>query len=299
MKKEALSLAPVRKAGQGLWNLALGGRTHQGKWEPFHGLKNIGRARKEYTSGPMKGMYVRDPKSGEALWEEGPRSLKSMGKFFKQEFRGGTPTKGDAMLRQMAKGSGMTPDQYAQRLAKSGNTEALRKFRAQSPGMQTREAGKASYSIGEYAQRLSPAEKAVLQDVNQLGMREFMKKNPAYANMYLKARAGKLARNIPHKGFLVGIPAYEAYDVMANREGPSPELGTMANLGRILGSGLGFTATLPLGLVGSSLAAGQIANLGQFAGKKLDSALGNKALNPQAAAAARNPQALPKPRFPQ
>lgn len=116
-------------------------------------------------------------------------------------------------------------------------------------------------------------------------MVEFAKKYPGVAGKYL-------GTNAMHKGFLLGLPGYEAYDIMANREGIHPNKGMASNLGATAASGLGWLSSMPLGWVGAPLAVDALSRLGGFAGSKIDKAMGNKALKPRQAPPALSQQQL-------
>ena len=275
MYKQALTpgsvLNPAKSMGKGLWNMAFGGRNTGGKWDPWHGARTIGRPKQVHTEGPYAGMFKRDATTGEALSAPGKRNF---GQFLKDELKGGTATRGDMMARSMARRGGRSPEGYAASLAKSGDPEALKRFQSLPPGEQRRLAMKQKPNIGEFLQNASPAEKAIIQDVNTLGMKQFMEKYPHMKGQYLKGMAGRAGRMGLHQGLLVGLPAYEGYDILANREGMRPDLGPAANIGRTAAAGLGMLGTLPLGWVGAIGAGEMAAKAGQSVGKGIDNMFG-------------------------
>jgi len=116
----------------------------------------------------------------------------------------------------------------------------------------------------------------MMDEIQNMGMLGFMKKYPGVASKYVGA-------NVLHKGFLLGLPTYEAYDILANREGVRPDQGVGANMGGTLASGLGWMGAMPLGWVGAPLAVDALSRAGRYAGGKIDKWMGNKPLKPRQA----------------
>jgi uncharacterized ParB-like nuclease family protein len=98
----------AKDLGKGTYNLAFGGKTVNNKWDPLYGVKAMGRARDQYTSGPLKGMYKYD-KAGDHVLKEGPRDWLG---FAKDEIAGASRTRGDLMAKEIAKKKGMNVGEY-------------------------------------------------------------------------------------------------------------------------------------------------------------------------------------------
>jgi hypothetical protein len=83
------------------------------KWDPFFGVKSIGKLRKVEPKGGLKGMYQYAPKAGldeftyqpitGGLGNQVMQRIKNFPKFMWQEIRGGTPTRADQLLRGMGR----------------------------------------------------------------------------------------------------------------------------------------------------------------------------------------------------
>lgn len=106
----------AKDLGKGTYNMMAGGKTINGKWDPLYGAKSLGRARKQYTSGPLKGMYKYDG-AEHAIDLGAKRNWKG---YINDEFRGGSRTRGDLMAKQMAKKKDMNVGDF---LNKATNTE--------------------------------------------------------------------------------------------------------------------------------------------------------------------------------
>lgn len=279
LEKEAgvlgATVAGAKTFGKGLWNMAFGGKTLSGKWDPFYGVNRLGKVQQVHPGGRgaehLKGLRMSDPKTGEPVFEKGRNVLK----FLKQEFGGTRPSKADWWASTQAKHMPVGKQAYKEGL-KSGKYKA--------PGSRDWLGRPVQHptgvNTGEYMQRMGKPDIQMMNEIRNMGMLEFAKKYPGVASKYVGA-------NALHKGFLLGLPAYEAYDILANKEGVDPTKGVGANMGATIGSGLGWLGAMPLGWVGAPLAADALSRAGKHIGGKVDQWMGNKPLQQRKA-----PQAL-------
>jgi len=272
LQKEAgLIDGSARMLGTGaksLANFALGSGTNAaGKWDLFHGLKSIGKVKETVADGALKGMRVLDPKTGVAKVREG----RDMLGYMRQEFQGTRPTRADMMASMRASKAPLTAEGRAQHLANGGAVPGSKTWY----GRTVKEP--AGVNQGEYMQRVQGGDPALaghmdeLSNVNKMSRMDFIRQHPGVAAKYY-------GMNALQKGFMVGLPGYEAYDTIANRTGPHPTGGMGENLGHTVGSTLGWASMMPLGWVGGPLAVDGISAAARGIGKGVDKLFGNKPL---------------------
>jgi hypothetical protein len=237
MEKTAFIPDVARNMGKGLWNLAMGGKTHaarvasKGKniaerWDPLHGIKNVGVVHDTHTEGPLKGMLKYDSETGDPIGKK--RGILS---YLAQEFKGPKPTRADLYAHHHAE--------------------------------------KAGQNVGQFMRGASGEQMKQMGDINQMGTLDFIKNHPALA-------ANWYGRNALHKGFFVGLPAYEMGGVLTGKNPVDPEAGLGANVGQSLGSTLGMVAGMPLGLVGGTAGSMAAAEGGKRLGARVDRAFNLK-----------------------
>ncbi len=120
----------LKGAGKGLYNMAFGGKTLGGKWDPMYGVKALGRSKQQYTSGPMKGMYKYDD-AGEHIIDMSKK--RNWGNYIKDEFHGASRTRADLAAKQYAKKQGVTVGQYLKN-ATPAQQQHLQKINKMSVG---------------------------------------------------------------------------------------------------------------------------------------------------------------------
>ena len=230
MEKTAFVPEAVKNFGKGTWNLAMGGKTHPEralkgkvipeKWDPWHGIKNVGVVHDTHESGPLKGMLKYDKNTGDPVAKK--RGLLS---YLAQEFKGPKPTRADLYAHVQA--------------------------------------GKAKQNVGEFMRGATPEQLKTMGDINQMGAMDFLRNHPALA-------ANWYGRNALHKGFFVGLPAYEMGGVLTGKNPVAPDEGLGANIGQSLGSTVGMVAGMPLGLVGGAAGSTALAEGGKRLGRRVD-----------------------------
>ena len=255
MEKEAVNLNQLgqvagrgaRYLGEGLHNIAFGGRGGleakqvldpmlQGKltkikekWDPWFGVKNIGRVRQVQKTGPLKGMYNYSTRGkDEYLYNALPKPgtanvlqrLQNLPKTMWQEVRGGSPTRADQILRSLAAKEKMSPGAYLKK---------------------------------------NPS---IVKDLekSQKNFKHFVTEHPGDALKYYPKKAlwGSL---------MVGLPSYEMYGALKGEGDPTKS--KEENLGSSVGSSLGFLGAAPMGWVGVPLTMGLGSVAGSAIGKKL------------------------------
>ena len=202
----------AKNMGKGTYNLAFGGKTINGKWDPLYGVKSMGKARERYMSGPLKGMY-KYTDDGEHLLDLNKK--RNWGGFIKDEFSGASATRGDLAAKQLA-------NQKKSLINPEHNME-----------------------VGEYLRTASKAEKQHLADINNMKVTEFIKKHPKLAANYY-------GRNVVQKGMTVGFPLMALNDIRTGEAGKSdPNSSHLGNnLGTLAEAG-GWALTGPLGIAGA------------------------------------------------
>ena len=271
LQKEAsvfsTGLGMARNAGKSILNMAVGsGSNAKGEWDLLHGLKSIGKVKQTVADGALKGMRVFDPKTGQPMMQEGRNLLG----YMKQEFQGTRPTRADMMASMRADKIQWTAKERAKHLANGGAAPGSKTWY----GRTIKEP--VGVNQGEYMRRVQsdPSLKGHLQDlegVNKLSPWEFAKQHPGVAAKYY-------GMNALQKGFMIGLPGYEAYDTIAHKTGPHPTGGMGENLGHTIGSALGWGAMMPLGWVGAPLAVDAVSAGSRMVGRGVDKLMGNKAL---------------------
>jgi len=99
----------IKNFAKGTYNLGFGGKTVNNKWDPLYGLKSLGHAKQQYTSGPLKGMFKYD-KEGEHIIDLTKK--RNIGGYIKDEFSGASRTRGDLMAKVKASHQGKTVGEY-------------------------------------------------------------------------------------------------------------------------------------------------------------------------------------------
>lgn len=234
------------------------------KWDPFHGIQEIGKVKAVQTEGPLKGMYKYTPTGKdeysilrEAL-PEGTKAnlfqrLKNMPRYMYQQLMGNRPTRGDFVLRDIA--------------------------------------DKLNKAPGEILAGGDPLITQQLAKINDSFL-HFVKTKPWVATKYYGIKGLQL-------GLLGGLPTYEVAAGLAGKGDPNKTVGE--NVGRALGSNAALLAGMPLGMVGGyGLYEGGGA-LGERVGKAISS-IGGRPITPEERAnqlfGKRRPivNALPDPR---
>jgi hypothetical protein len=282
-------------AGKGLVNLAIGGRTVAAKpgkflrrgtpeqWQPFHGIQQLGSVKQTHTEGPLKGMIKYD-KDGEPLYEKS----KDLFKYLGQEFRGPKPTRADMMAHARARSMPIDDAAFEAHLKqnKLPYKKSLFGKLTAAPGIERPTVGfmgADSREAARFARTAKGADHQALEEVNNLGHMEFMKKHPGLA-------AEWYGRNALHKGFFVGLPAYEAYNIGIKKEPIHEGEGMGSNMASSVGAGLGMAAGAPLGLFGAPLLSMATQAGGRAMGKQVDQSMGNRPMQAPA------PEMTPVPR---
>lgn len=278
----------LTRMGHNMLNIAFGMKTlPNGKLDPLAGVKAIGKARIRETDGPLKGMYKYNPKSGDQVYD----TVRRPGEYLKQEMMlGPKATRGDLAAQVWAKQKPYEKSEYLRKLKQSGDHRGLQAFQGADELTRAKLLAKAGKgrNTGEYLATASKAEKASLQEVNQMGSLQFMKRHPGLA-------ANWYGRNALHKGFLLGFPGLEVYNTLANNQGNDPDQGTAANLAGTAAATLGWASMTPLGWVGAPLAVDALTSVAKKAGGYFDRKIGTKPLAPQQPQPNDQPQQLAQP----